>query len=134
SISHDAHHKHSYYVIRNSEWLLGFTQHEIELIAQIARYHRKSAPKSKHAEHAALSADDKRMVATLAGLLRVAIGLDRTHAQVVRSVRCEDGGDELRIVLDIARGADPSLERYVADERKGLLESTLGTTVSLVVA
>lgn len=133
SISHDAHHKHSYYVIRNSEWLAGFTQHEVELIAQVARYHRKSAPKAKHVEHAALTGEDQRLVATLAGLLRVAIGLDRTHARVVRSLRCEDARDGLHLVLDVAPGADPSLERYVAEERKSLLEATLGTPVSIVV-
>jgi exopolyphosphatase/guanosine-5'-triphosphate,3'-diphosphate pyrophosphatase len=132
SISHDAHHKHSYYVIRNSEQLAGFTQHEIELIAQIARYHRKSAPKAKHPEFAALGAADQRLVATLAGILRVAIGLDRTHGQVVRSLRCEDGDGSLRIVLDVARGADASLERYVAAERRELLEATLDTPVSIV--
>ena len=133
SISHDAHHKHSYYVIRNSEWLAGFTQHEVELIAQVARYHRKSAPRAKHPEYALLGEDDQRAVATLAGLLRVAIGLDRTHAQVVRSVRCEEGDGGLRIVVDVASGADASLERYVADERKGLLEATLAMPVTIVV-
>ncbi len=132
SISHDSHHKHSYYVIRNSEWLTGFTQHEVELIAQVARYHRKSAPKPKHLEHALLGASDQQLVCTLAGLLRVAIGLDRTHAQAVRSVRCEVGDDELRLVLDVAAGADASLERYVAAERKDLLEATLGLPVTLV--
>ena len=33
SISHSEHHKHSYYVIRHSDCLAGFTDHEIELIA-----------------------------------------------------------------------------------------------------
>ncbi|CAA9225978.1 MAG: Exopolyphosphatase [uncultured Acidimicrobiales bacterium] len=132
SISHDSHHKHSYYVIRNSEWLTGFTQHEVELIAQVARYHRKSAPKSKHPEFALLAPGDQQLVATLAGLLRVAIALDRTHARAVRSVRCKVVGDGLRLVLDVAPGADASLERYMADERKDLLESTLGLHVTLV--
>jgi exopolyphosphatase/guanosine-5'-triphosphate,3'-diphosphate pyrophosphatase len=132
SISHDAHHKHSYYVIRNSEQLAGFTQHEIELIAQIARYHRKSAPKAKHPEFASLGPDDQRLVATLAGILRIAIGLDRTHAQVVRSLRCEEGEGSLAIVLDVAAGADASLERYVATERRELLEATLATPVTIV--
>ena len=55
-ISHSGHHKHSYYVIRNSEHLMGFTDREIELIAQVARYHRKGRPAEKHAEFAALAA------------------------------------------------------------------------------
>lgn len=134
SISHDAHHKHSYYVIRNSEWLTGFTQHEVELVAQVARYHRKSAPKAKHPDHNALSDSNKELVCILAGVLRVAIALDRTHARVVRSLRCEEGLDGLHVVLDVAPGADPSLERYVADERKGLLEAVLDTPVSFDVA
>ncbi len=46
-VSHDAHHKHSYYLIRNGE-LLGYTESEIEAIANLARYHRKSEPKKKH--------------------------------------------------------------------------------------
>jgi exopolyphosphatase/guanosine-5'-triphosphate,3'-diphosphate pyrophosphatase len=46
-ISHSAHHKHSYYLMRNGE-LLGYTETELEVIANIARYHRKSAPKKKH--------------------------------------------------------------------------------------
>src|SRR5690606_16740324 len=59
-VSHAAHHKHSYYVIRNSEHLTGFTDREIELIAQVARYHRKSAPRKKHPEFAVLDRDDQR--------------------------------------------------------------------------
>src|SRR5262249_46255459 len=61
-VSHSKHHKHTYYVIRNSDQLSGFTDHEIELIAQIARYHRKSAPSAKHPEFAALRAADQEMV------------------------------------------------------------------------
>jgi exopolyphosphatase / guanosine-5'-triphosphate,3'-diphosphate pyrophosphatase len=46
-VSHDAHHKHSYYLIRYGE-LLGYAESEIDVIANIARYHRKSPPKKKH--------------------------------------------------------------------------------------
>ena len=86
-ISHSSHHKHTYYVVRNSEQLTGFTEHEIELIAVIARYHRKSKPSDKHPEFTNLSKADQRLVSTLAGMLRIAIGLDRRHAGTVRSVR-----------------------------------------------
>ncbi len=60
-ISHSKHHLHSYYVIRNSE-LVGFTDPEIELIALVARYHRKSAPKPTHPEFVQLDADAQRTV------------------------------------------------------------------------
>ena len=87
-ISHDRHHLHSYYVIRNAEQLTGFTEREVELIAQVARYHRKSAPKAKHAAFAALAPDDQRVVQVLAGILRIAVALDRTHGHVVDDVSC----------------------------------------------
>ena len=130
AIAHDAHHKHSYYLIRNAEQLTGFTDREIELIAQVARYHRKSEPKQKHAEYAALRPDDQRVVRILAGMLRVAIGLDRTDAAIVESIRCRhDDHDRLVIAVRPAPGADPSLELYTARERRGLLEEALGLRV-----
>ncbi len=95
-ISHSGHHKHSYYVIRNSEHLTGFTEHEIEQIALIARYHRKSHPSDKHPELEPMSPVDRQLVRTLAGLLRIAIGLDRRHTGRVTSltVRAELAGDD----------------------------------------
>ena len=84
-VAHSQHHLHAYYVIRNSE-LAGLTDNEIEVIAQIARYHRKSEPKQSHEAFAALSASDQRLVRSLAGVLRVAIGLDRRHDGRVAAV------------------------------------------------
>jgi exopolyphosphatase/guanosine-5'-triphosphate,3'-diphosphate pyrophosphatase len=133
-ISHAGHHKHSYYVIRNSEHLTGFTDREIEVIAQVARYHRKSAPKPKHEAFAALAEDDQRVVRTLAALLRVAVGLDRAHRGSVRSLRCVEDGDGLRIDVDGEEGADTSVEVWSADERKGLLEEVLGRPVEVARA
>ena len=78
-VAHAAHHKHSYYLIRHSEHLVGFNEHEIEVIAQVARYHRKSNPRTKHPEFKALDDADRQRVRVLAGILRIAIGLDRTY-------------------------------------------------------
>jgi exopolyphosphatase / guanosine-5'-triphosphate,3'-diphosphate pyrophosphatase len=132
-ISHSSHHKHSYYIIRNSERLTGFSEREIELVAQIARYHRKSQPSDKHPEFAALSPADKDLVRVLAGVLRVAIGLDRSHRGLVRSVEVDTGGDgadgELVIRPVVAPGADLDLELYAARQRSGLLASALGASV-----
>jgi exopolyphosphatase/guanosine-5'-triphosphate,3'-diphosphate pyrophosphatase len=130
-VSHSAHHKHSYYVIRNSDHLTGFTDHEIELIAVIARYHRKSAPKAKHPEFARLQADDQQLVRVLAGLLRVAIALDRTHAGLVDGVRVRTEGDEVVVDAFGAPGSDISLEVFTAMERKGLLEDVFARRVRI---
>jgi exopolyphosphatase/guanosine-5'-triphosphate,3'-diphosphate pyrophosphatase len=132
-ISHTKHHLHSYYVIRNSE-LTGLTDNEIEIIAQIARYHRKSAPKGSHLEFGRLSADDQQLVKTLAGILRVAIGLDRSHDGRVRSVTAHVDGDRLVIEADAKRGKQTGLELYTANERSTLLEEVLGRRVTVVAA
>ncbi|MFW2334713.1 Ppx/GppA phosphatase family protein [Ilumatobacter sp.] len=128
-ISHSSHHKHSYYVIRNSEQMTGFTDHEIELIAVIARYHRKSLPAEKHAEFGALSKHDQRLVRVLAGILRLAIGLDRRHAAAVRSVRVFIDDGSVRIEPVGEPDVDLDLEVYAARERSKLLADGLGVDV-----
>jgi exopolyphosphatase / guanosine-5'-triphosphate,3'-diphosphate pyrophosphatase len=132
SISHSKHHKHSYYVIRNSDRLVGLTDHEIELIAQIARYHRKSEPKPAHAEFAALDTADQHLVRTLAAILRVAIGLDRSHQGRVSSVRAEVQPKRIVVFATPAAGAEIGLELYAANERKDLLERVTGRRVELL--
>ncbi len=133
-ISHSSHHKHSYYVIRNSEQLTGFTQAEIELISVVARYHRKSMPTEKHLEYAQLDADDKRRVQVLAGLLRVAIGLDRRHAGSVRIVRVVVDGDRVVVEPVPDDDADITLEIYAANERSALLAEALDRDIVVQVA
>ena len=130
-ISHSAHHRHSYYIIRNSEHLTGFTEREIEIIAQVARYHRKSAPKPKHADFASLGTADQRRVRWMAAMLRVAIGLDRSNRQVVTRVRVADPGatPELQLVARVSPDVDTSVELFTARARSELLESVTGRTV-----
>lgn len=120
-VSHAKHHLHSYYLIRNSE-LMGLTDREVEIIAQVARYHRKGMPKNDHAEFAALSTADQRIVRSLAGVLRVAIGLDRTYDARVKSVALQMTAEDVLITVK-SRGkkTDISLNLYAANERKGLL-------------
>lgn len=130
-IAHSKHHLHSYYVIRNSE-LAGLTDHEIEMIALVARYHRKSAPKPSHPEFQALDPDARHVVRTLAGILRVAIGLDRSHDGRVTSVRASRRGKRLLIEAVHAPDVDVSLEVYTANERSALLEQVLGLRVDVL--
>jgi exopolyphosphatase/guanosine-5'-triphosphate,3'-diphosphate pyrophosphatase len=129
-IGHSRHHQHSYYLVRNTDRLVGFTDDEIELIALVARYHRKSAPKPSHAEFASLSRQRQRTVRTLAGIARVAIGLDRNHDGRVADVRVRCS-DTVLIEPVVASDADVALERYAADQRKGLLEEALGRRVRI---
>ena len=132
-ISHSKHHKHSYYVIRNSEHLMGFTDREIELIAQVARYHRKSTPSvDKHPEFAALDEADRRRVGAMSAVLRVAIGMDRNHDGAVGRAEIAVDDDEVRIVLvPLEPGADLTLEQYSAASRSAPLAARLERTVTV---
>lgn len=130
TVSHARHHLHSYYIIRNAE-LLGLSQHDIEIVAQVARYHRKSEPKEEHAAFAALDETDKMRVRVLAGVLRVAIGLDRTHDGRVTDVVLDAGKKRVRLLVGAAADADLSLNLYAANERRHLLEDALDTTVEV---
>ena len=121
-------------MIRNSEHLTGFTDAEIEVIAQVARYHRKSAPKVKHEAFAVLDEADQQVVRTLAGILRVAIGLDRAHRGSVGALRCLEEEEGVVIEIEPASGADTTVEVWSADERKGLLAEVLDRPVEVRTA
>jgi len=132
-VSHSKHHLHSYYVIRNSE-LVGLTDREIELIAQVARYHRKGMPKLEHAEFAALSNEDQHLVRSLAGLLRVAVGLDRTQDGRVKKVRTQLVDDALEIQFTTSKSKEGDLNAYAATERRALLAEVLNRRIKIVAA
>ena len=127
-ISHSAHHRHSYYLIRNSDRLLGFTENEIEMVAQVARYHRKSGPKARHPDFASLNEDEQLKVTWMAAMLRVAIGLDRSNSQLVKAVSVS-GKKKLQITVQIRKGKDASIDLYSARERLSLLEHVVGSKI-----
>jgi exopolyphosphatase/guanosine-5'-triphosphate,3'-diphosphate pyrophosphatase len=130
-ISHSRHHLHSYYVIRNAECLTGFTDDEIEVIAQVARYHRRGLTSvDRHAPFAALDPEDRELVRRLAALLRVAIGLDRAHADAVGHIEVDVGDEVVHIGVG---GRDPevdvAVEVWSAGQRTALLADALGRSV-----
>lgn len=129
-ISHSKHHLHSYYIIRNAD-LIGFNEHELEIVAQVARYHRKSEPKMSHEQYGALSDEDRHTVSLLAGILRVAIGLDRTHDGRCTDVTLKEKNDSLRLKLYGNDNVDLSLNTYATKERIDLLERTLNLPIEV---
>lgn len=104
-ISHQAHHKHSYYLIRNGA-LKGFDEQEIEIIANIARYHRKERPKKSHYSFRHLDPTYRKPVRKLAVILRIANALDRTHYGVVEDVVCHILEDRVRLVVNPRHDAE----------------------------
>jgi len=87
-INYQRHHIHSYHLIIHSQ-MPGFSHHELELIANVARYHRRAHPKMKHASYRGMNHEDRALIRELSAVLRIADGLDRTHARSVRDVRVE---------------------------------------------
>jgi exopolyphosphatase/guanosine-5'-triphosphate,3'-diphosphate pyrophosphatase len=127
-ISHDKHHKHSFYLIKNSV-MTGFTNNEAELIANIARYHRKSHPNRAHKSYNMLSLKNQETVWVLAGILRIAEGLDRRQIQNVDDIRLELSEHKLEITLISNGGEIPDIELWGADRRKAMLEEALGLEI-----
>jgi exopolyphosphatase/guanosine-5'-triphosphate,3'-diphosphate pyrophosphatase len=130
-ISYGSHHKHSYHLIRHAE-LFGFTPRERELIAQIARYHRKSLPKRKHDAFQSLSEKDQVTVVRLAGILRLADGLDRRRSCLVQDLSCQFGGTTISINLTASE--DISVEIFGANAKKDLFEKAFGSTVAFATS
>lgn len=95
-IAHESHHKHSLYLIENSE-LTGFSESERAVIANIARYHKGSQPKPHHPNFAALSQANQLTVSRLAGILRLADAMDRRHDNRVKELRCKRIRDVVNI-------------------------------------
>lgn len=83
-VSYRGHHKHSAQIIRNA-WLGGLAEREREVVALVARYHRRRGPRRHDEGYGELGRAEQRVVDRLAAILRVADGLDRTHDQRVRS-------------------------------------------------
>ena len=128
-VSHSAYHKHSYYLIRNGE-LLGFAEIEVEMIANIARYHRRNAPKKKHESYSNLpDKQHRQLVSQLSSILRLAVALDRRQIGAVQELRCEYFSDvqelHLRLIPSYP-GDDCALELWSLNYEKPVFEAEFG--------
>lgn len=112
------HHKHAYYLIKNSD-LYGLTAEEIEMIANIARYHRRALPQDKHTSFKALPARNRRILEMLSALLRIVDGLDRSHFSVIQSLDVTLGKP---VTITLKTTGDPELEIWAARARADLFE------------
>ena len=128
-ISHSSHHKHSYYLIRNGE-LLGYTETEIEIIANIARYHRKSPPKKKHENFRNLfNKQHRQIVGQLSAILRLAVALDRRQIGAIAQVQFEYYQHFQQcnlLIFPSVQGDNCALEMWGLDYKKGVFEEEFG--------
>jgi exopolyphosphatase / guanosine-5'-triphosphate,3'-diphosphate pyrophosphatase len=127
-ISYENHHKHSYYLIRNGD-LRGFEPHEVEIMALLARYHRRATPKRRHSGFGDLPRRQRKVVRTLSAMLRLAETLDRSHAQTVTAIELHDRGEDG--LLQVRTSGDAELELWAAARHAAPFERLIGKPVRI---
>jgi exopolyphosphatase/guanosine-5'-triphosphate,3'-diphosphate pyrophosphatase len=127
-VSFRQHHKHTYHLIAHAQ-IDGFTPREHELMALVARYHRKAPPRGRHSAWAALPGRWRDVVRRLAALLRIADGLDRRHSQRVRDLCCRVG--PRRVLIDLVGDGDLSVEIHGASGKAALFRRVFDRDVLL---
>jgi exopolyphosphatase/guanosine-5'-triphosphate,3'-diphosphate pyrophosphatase len=125
-VSPRAHHKHSEYIILNSE-IFGLDRLDVTIVALVSRYHRHSGPKLDHPTYRELPTPDRIRVSKLAAILRVADALERTHDQRVHDIEMRREANKLHLRLPGL--ADAAVERLAMQSKGYLLEQVFGLTV-----
>jgi exopolyphosphatase / guanosine-5'-triphosphate,3'-diphosphate pyrophosphatase len=116
AISDTGHHKHSLYIVANSD-LSGFTDIERLHVAMLCRYHRKSMPVARHSDFMALPPENRRAIILLAPLLRIADALDRSREQRVDDIECTAGPEGVSLKLIATQ--DTGLEKWAVEGAAG---------------
>lgn len=123
-ISYTNHHAHSYYIIKNSE-LLGFDEREITVMANIARFHRKRAPRKKDPEIMELEPRERDVLRILSTFVRLSESLDRSHTALIQHVKFSSA-DKESVHLDVIARGDCQLEIWGVEAEKKAFEKTFG--------
>lgn len=127
-VSTGSYHKHSMYLIQNSE-LFGLSRSDVQLVSLTARYHRRTSPKPTHTVFTTLDRDQRIAVVKMAAMLRVADALEASHAQRLHELRfSRESG---RLVIAIPQVEDLSLEQLALKQSGTLFEETFGMPVLL---
>jgi exopolyphosphatase / guanosine-5'-triphosphate,3'-diphosphate pyrophosphatase len=130
-VRYEGHHKHSLYIIEHSD-LMGVTPAERRIVANVARYHRKGLPELSHPNFRELGREERTLVRTLAGLLRLADALDREHRGKVTGVRGLVTKGRLR--LEVTGAPDRELEVWTVARKSELFREVFDLDVEVVEA
>jgi exopolyphosphatase/guanosine-5'-triphosphate,3'-diphosphate pyrophosphatase len=127
-VSSRSHHKHSMYLIQNSE-LFGIGRKDLLLVSLIARYHRRSVPKPDHPDYSTMERRDRQSVVKLASVLRIADALDRSFNQRIDNITCSIDG--ARFVITAPVDQDLSLEQLALKNKGTMFDDAYGLNVIL---
>ena len=128
-INYEGHHKHSYHLILHCS-LESFRPEELEIIANVARYHRGAEPKNKHKNFRMLSKEDQLRVTQMAAILRLASGFDRSYSQAVQAV--EIHGSKKQIELVVSAELYPEVDIWAARRRAGMFEKVFQAELAII--
>lgn len=120
------HHKHAYYLLTSTP-VIGLNQSQMAIVANIARYHRKSFPKVSHEGYRVLSSKDRVIVSKLAALLRLADAMDNEHASKVSDFDVDYR--KPKFIVRLKGEGDMLLEKWALANKAGLFEEVLSTKV-----
>jgi exopolyphosphatase / guanosine-5'-triphosphate,3'-diphosphate pyrophosphatase len=127
-ISDTAHHKHSAYIVMNSD-MPGYTNEERQIIALLCRYHRKSMPAARHEPFRSLSAETKKLITMLTPLLRIAVGLDSSREQKVSELECQVA--EGAAAMSVRAKGDVDLELWAAERGAEAFRQVYGVPLTI---
>lgn len=127
-VSDQAHHKHSQYLIEWSE-IVGLNQEERQKIAMIARYHRKSHPRTSHLDYMSMSVSERLRVSKLSAILRIADALDRPHRQAISDLSVVEENNT--IVITVTSVSDILVEQIAIKEKGELLKDITGNDIEI---
>jgi len=127
-VSSRSHHKHTLYLIGHSE-VFGLTQEELLIVANVARYHRRSRPKNSHLDYMGLTRESRMVVNKLAALLRVADALDASRGQQITQL--ETRIEEEVLWIRTQPGGDFTLENRSLSSKSDLFQDIYGLTVQI---
>ncbi|MDR1072094.1 MAG: HD domain-containing protein [Treponema sp.] len=124
-----SHQKHSQYIVANSE-IFGIHREEVEIIANVVRYHRGEQPSSEDIAFIALQREERIVVLKLVSILRVADALDRGHSQRIQNITIEHKSES--IVIHTNGSIDRNLERASLEEKANMFQDVFGYKVALI--
>jgi len=124
-----AHHKHGQYLVENSE-IFGLGSHDLKVIGNVVRYHRKSTPQNTHLGFVSLSREDRLTVMKMAAILRIADALDRSHSQKVKELKINITEDTVELLVNCDE--DLGAEKLSLSDKGTFFEDVFGYSLKLI--
>jgi exopolyphosphatase/guanosine-5'-triphosphate,3'-diphosphate pyrophosphatase len=131
AVSPQRHHKHTFYLVANAD-VAGFSDQERQMVALVARYHRRTPPEAGRPDLRELAPGQVRLVRRLVAMLRVADALDRSHSQAVRTLRASIRGGRVRVVVGARAALD--LELWDVAREAAYFRQALGRRLDVLAS